>query len=222
MEAEPRHDAFADRATGWEDRFAQDAPRYAWAASLLAPRPNDRVLDVGCGTARLAPTLRTAVGPSGGVVGIDPSPAMLGEAVRLGRATDTAFVVGAAEALPVVDGWADGVLAAGLLPHLEAPSTALRELGRVTRPGGRLVVFHPVSRAQLLARHAGLDTDDHVLAPARLTTLVETTGWSIDAVHDLDDRFALVATRVGDDEARPVSAVPTATSVLPRSRRGNA
>ncbi len=60
--------------------FGQWAPRVADAAQV---QPGQRVLDVACGTGILARELLSRVGPSGRVVGIDPSPGMMAVAERL-------------------------------------------------------------------------------------------------------------------------------------------
>src|SRR5712692_7080328 len=63
-------------------------------------QPGQRVLDVGCGTGYFARLLAQAVGPEGRVVGIDPSPAMIGySSRRTCRARNCEFQVGTAEAL---------------------------------------------------------------------------------------------------------------------------
>ena len=54
----------------------------AAATGLLAPRGGDRVVDVGCGSGDQVRALAAAVGPTGSVVGIDPSATMLDEARR--------------------------------------------------------------------------------------------------------------------------------------------
>jgi demethylmenaquinone methyltransferase / 2-methoxy-6-polyprenyl-1,4-benzoquinol methylase len=96
-------------------------------------RPGDRVLDACCGTGDLALADR-AVG--GDVVGVDFSERMLERARRKAPAAE--WVQADAMALPFDDAAFDAVTVGfGIrnLPDLEA---GLRELARVTRPGGRL------------------------------------------------------------------------------------
>jgi ubiquinone/menaquinone biosynthesis C-methylase UbiE len=97
-------------------------------------------LDAACGTGRHAAWLARA----GHVTtGIDASPAML-DIARL-RLPTTDFRLGDLKQLPFDDGAFDFAICALALTHLEQPQAAIRELARVVRPGGRIVLtdVHP-------------------------------------------------------------------------------
>jgi len=103
----------------------------------------ETVLDLACGQGTLTRRLAEAVGPSGLVVGADLSPPMLDRATRAVRAANTVFVRADAMALPLRDGTVDAVscsLCLHLVPDLD---TALAQIARVLRPGGRLAVAVP-------------------------------------------------------------------------------
>lgn len=187
---------FTGRAAGWETRFPDDAPRYVAAVQALTIPVGGNALDIGCGTGRALTPLRAAVGPAGHVLGVDATPAMLGEARRLGRGDLAALAVADALRLPVPNAWVAVVFAGGVLPHLTDPAAALAEWARVTRPGGALAIFHPLSRAALAARHNGVPSDDDVLAAARLRALCAAAGWHVTALDDAADRYLAVAVRV--------------------------
>jgi ubiquinone/menaquinone biosynthesis C-methylase UbiE len=102
-----------------------------------------RVLDVGCGTGYFARMLAQAVGPDGLVVGVDASPEMISYASRrAGRARNCQFHVGTAESLGFPAEHFDVVLSSLFIHHLpeDLQVTALREMRRVLRPGGTLLV----------------------------------------------------------------------------------
>lgn len=117
----------------------------------------DAVLDVGCGTGVVLRDLVPLVGPRGHVVGVDPSRTLLRAARRLARAHGLGgrvrLRVASGERLPFPDAAFDVTLAVTVLPHVADPLTVVREMARVTRPGGRvglqdqdfgtLVVEHP-------------------------------------------------------------------------------
>jgi ubiquinone/menaquinone biosynthesis C-methylase UbiE len=105
-------------------------------------------IDVGCGTGRALPPLRMAVGPSGAVVALDITPEMLDMARPAATLAAASLVLADARALPFPDGSVDAIFAAGLVNHLPDTKAGLRELARVTRPGGLLVLFHPSGRGR--------------------------------------------------------------------------
>ncbi len=111
----------------------------------LAPRPNERVLDVGCGPGFLAAELAGALGRGGRVVGIDRSPTMLALAqARCGAAglgDRVELQVGDARRLPAADGAFDAAVAALTYEFSGDVGTALAEIHRVLRPGGRVLIL---------------------------------------------------------------------------------
>lgn len=92
----------------------------------------DRVLEVGCGEGELAEQLAAVVSD---VVAIDQSPRM----VELTRARGVDARVADVQELPFPDDSFDAVLAAWVLYHVPDLDRGLSEIGRVLRPGGRLV-----------------------------------------------------------------------------------
>ncbi|WP_250212756.1 methyltransferase domain-containing protein [Acrocarpospora catenulata] len=187
---------FAERAGTWEEKYPDDEPAFATAVAALALAPGSLVVDAGCGTARAFPLLRAAVGPEGRVLGVDLTPEMIQSARDRGRGALGGLVIGDAGRLPLPDGVAAGVLAAGLISHVPDSGELLWELARVTMPGGRLAVFHPVGRAVLAARHGRELSPSDVRAEENLRPLLHRAGWALLDFHDADDRYLAVAERV--------------------------
>jgi SAM-dependent methyltransferase len=106
-------------------------------------------------------------------------------------------LVGDARRLPFPDARLDAVFASGLLTHLPDPPAGLREFARVTRPGGRLALFHPIGRAALAARKGHPVSPDDIRDPAHLPAALSAAGWVLLALHDDPDRYLAVATRSG-------------------------
>ncbi|MEO5596107.1 MAG: methyltransferase domain-containing protein [Lysobacteraceae bacterium] len=109
---------------------------------LLRLTPGGSVIDVGCGHGACASLLATRVGPSGRVVGIDSSQAMIAEAQRRfdRSGLPVEFQQGDALALPSADASFDAARCDRVFMFLDEPRKALAELVRVTRPGARIVV----------------------------------------------------------------------------------
>ena len=110
------------------------------SVELLRLAPGAHCLDVGCGAGPELGWLAERVGPQGSVVGLDRSRQLLDAAAARHDDPVITLVHGDAVALPFPDDRFDGVRADRTLQHLEDPATALSELVRVTRPGGRVVV----------------------------------------------------------------------------------
>lgn len=124
--------------------YAYQHPRIdlqARVLDLVTPASSDIILDVGCGNGTYLAELARR-GLAGRALGVDLSFGMLAAArERLNRAERSAALANAdATALPLRDGMADLVLAPHMLYHVPDPAAALRELRRVTRPGGRVVI----------------------------------------------------------------------------------
>ena len=188
---------FGPRAATWDERFPDDGPAFSRAAGELAVQPGQAVLDLGCGSGRAFAALRVAVQASGSVVGLDLTPEMLVAAAGAADRSAAHRVLGDARQLPFSAGAFDAVFAAGLLPHVPDPASGLAEFARIVRSGGRLVVFHPVGRAALAARHQRTLRADEPLDPRVLPKLLGRGGWTSIRIDDDADRYLAVAKRSG-------------------------
>ena len=113
-------------------------PWYRRQALLRAQlQAGANVLDVGTGTGLVAREALAIVGPTGSVVGIDPSPGMMSQAKLPGLQ----LVRGFAEALPRPDNSANFLSMGYALRHISDVRPAFREFFRVLEPGKRLLVL---------------------------------------------------------------------------------
>jgi SAM-dependent methyltransferase len=105
---------------------------------LLRLRHGERVLEVGCGTGVLLRELQRLTGGRVRLTGVDPSALALDRARReLGEAVELRQMDGRALEFP--DGSFDAVCCSRVLNHAAEPARIVAEIGRVVRPGGRVL-----------------------------------------------------------------------------------
>ena len=125
---------FGRRGRRLRETFADDLGLHA----------GDRVLDVGCGTGRLAITFARRVAPSGSAAGIDPAPEMIKRATSRARKQQVpvAFQVAFAQRLPFPNATFDAVACTLALHHVaeDDQQSAVQEMYRVLKPEGRLLI----------------------------------------------------------------------------------
>ena len=111
------------------------------ALALLDIDPDDRVLDVGCGTGFATEGLLAHVDT---VYGLDQSVHQMEQAwKKFGKRGPVVFSRGDAERLPYKDDTFDVVWSSGSIEYWPNPVEGLRELRRVAKPGGQVLVVGP-------------------------------------------------------------------------------
>lgn len=127
---------FDTYAQGWHQRMANHvyAMRFRAVERMIAPLRVTSVLDVGCGTGDYAQLFDPA---RVRYLGVDLSEKMVAECKRL--FPQHRFAVADGDAIDQPDNSVDLVLSIGVLEYLPDPVGHLRELGRVTRPGGSII-----------------------------------------------------------------------------------
>jgi len=124
-------------------------------------QPGERVVDVGCGAGFDTVLAADQVGPNGQVIGVDMTPEMLAKARRNVDELGLHHVEireGLAEQLPVADGWADVVIANGVINLCADKATVFAEIHRVLRPGG-LLQFADIANGNPVPAAAMRDVD---------------------------------------------------------------
>lgn len=124
-----------DRYMGrWSRLIARDFIRD------LALPPGSAWLDIGCGTGVLTQAVLEFADPSH-VIGVDPSEGFLHHARRNAADARASFRVGDAQSLPVADDVVDAAVSGLVLNFVPDQAKALREMQRVTRPGGTVAFY---------------------------------------------------------------------------------
>ena len=162
-------DRYAPEYDAW---FDTHQATYAAQLALLrrAIPTGGRALEVGVGSGRFA-------GPLGILHGIDPSPTLL----AIARQRDVETVLGLGECLPYRDGTWDTVLMMTVICYLEDYARSFREVFRVLKPGGTLVVGFLEKGGEIAERERAREPKGRFLRHAKFRSLPEVTGALVDA-----------------------------------------
>ena len=131
VEEQANFEVPADAYDRFMGRYSQHLS--AQLADLAGVEAGQRVLDVGCGPGALTAELVRRVGPAA-VTAVDPSVSFV--AALRERQPGVTVERAAAEELPFPDGAFDAGIAQLVVHFMADPVAGLREMGRVTRPGG--------------------------------------------------------------------------------------
>jgi len=173
---------YQDYARGRELREQQ---MQVWISAFEAVLPARRPLtglDVGSGTGRFTPALARTFGP---VTGVEPSVRMREIAQAQAQHPSVRYLAGSAEDMPVPSNSADYALMFLSWHHVQDKARAARELARVLRPGGRLLLrsnfsdHHP--RPWWLEHFPrGIEVDTSMFPPLHeVITTFTSAGWGV-------------------------------------------
>jgi len=172
--------------------------RGAWVVSGLAPRPGERVLEVGFGPGADASRVLDAVGEDGRLDGVDISEVMVRQASRRNRVATAAgrarFHHGAIDGgLPLSDAQFDAAFSINCAQFWTSVEQGFREMARVLKPGGRVVVA-------VQPRNRGATESDSARWADNLVAAALAAGLTDIAVHMGPTRppVAAIRARKGD------------------------
>lgn len=139
------------RMVGYQDHWLEGIPESAIESfagtgnpfSLGEIAPGENVVDVGSGAGLDSLIAARMASPSGQVIGVDMTTAMLEKArhsAKEARLDNVSFRQGYGEDLPVDDDWADVIISNGVLNLMPDKTAGLQEWARVLKPDGRIQI----------------------------------------------------------------------------------
>ena len=198
IKSDARRAFFDAHAHGWEERGypADVRGRLEVLVNCFGIEPGEKILDVGCGEGVLVPYLLDRLGPSGFVVELDNSLEMLKGAARK-SARQIQCVWAGVEMLPLVDADFDRVICFASFPHFANPVKALKQIHRVLKSAGTLVIAHLLSRDEIARHHAKSTVvlGDELPEEAAMRELMTQTGFCVRRLEDRPGRYLLIATK---------------------------
>ncbi len=157
-----------------------------WFVNMVRSARCERVLDLACGPGIVAEVVAPHVSE---IIGVDLTPAMLRlarEKFMQANLANGRFEIAAAQALPFMQGGMDQVLTRLSIHHFSDPLQVLKEVRRILRPRGSLILADVISSddPQQAALHNSLErlrdpTHGRMLTRAELVRAVESAGFHV-------------------------------------------
>jgi ubiquinone/menaquinone biosynthesis C-methylase UbiE len=156
----------------WDDAFTD------FVKDTLQPRPGRRILDVGCGRGTAEVKLSRLRLTQVDLVAVDLLVDRVVDAQVAARAhnIDAHFAAADACRLPFADASFDSVFCVAVLQHIGDVRTAVAEMARVTRPGGRIVAVEPDNSARYFYSSVPDGREAHDAARRFFSALAEAKG----------------------------------------------
>jgi ubiquinone/menaquinone biosynthesis C-methylase UbiE len=162
----------------------------------LGIKPGYYVLDIGSGTGVLLPFLIAEVGDEGKILALDFSADMLVQAQAKNFPPMVGFAQADVLAIPLADNSVDLAICNSVFPHFNDKAKALKEIVRVLRNNGRLVICHTMSREMLNLLHqslGGVIANDLLPHEFQLRGLIKQAGLKITHFEDSPERYLVIA-----------------------------
>jgi ubiquinone/menaquinone biosynthesis C-methylase UbiE len=162
----------------------------------LGIKPGYHVLDIGSGTGVLLPFLTIELGSKGSIIALDFSADMLVQAQAKSFAPIVGFAQADVLAIPLADNSVDLAICNSVFPHFGDKVKALKEIARVLKNNGRVVICHTMSRAMINQLHqsvGGVIANDLLPDESQLRGLIKQAGLRITRFEDNQERYLVIA-----------------------------
>lgn len=158
--------------------------------------PQERIVDVGCGTGNLTISLLPRLGERGRVIALDISPEMLKLARSKCADSRVAWFLAAADHIPAEDDFCDRVICFSAWPHFRDSASVIEEIKRVLKPGGSCHILHVISRESVNSIHSEAHpsvTMDILMPVDQVAVQFRSAGFIVEETIDDADRYLLSA-----------------------------
>ena len=188
---------FDQLAPTWDNELSQE--RLNCLGNIvkeLGIEPGYHVLDIGSGTGVLLPFLIAELGNEGKIVALDFSEEMLCQAKAKNFPPIVRFAQADVLAIPLADNSVDLAICNSAFPHFDDKARALKEIARVLRNNGRLVICHTMSRTMINQLHqsiGGAVANDLLPDEFQLRGLIKQAGLKVTHFEDGPERYLVIA-----------------------------
>ena len=162
----------------------------------LGIKPGNHVLDIGSGTGVLVPFLVAELGGEGKIVALDFSIEMLVQAQAKNFPPIVGFAQADVLAIPLAGNSVELAICNSAFPHFSHKAKALKDIARVLKNDGRLVICHTMSRDVLNQLHqsiGGAVANDLLPSEFQLRRMMRQAGLKITHFEDGPERYLVIA-----------------------------
>lgn len=193
---------FNEMAATWDQKFyTPELKQYLPnLVALFQLTPSSKILDVGAGTGGIIPFLLQAIGEGGKIWAID----FAAEMIKVGKEkfkedAQVTFELAEVESLPYPPDFFDHVVCFGAFPHFEDRLKALKEMVRVLKENGTLIIAHALSSAELKERHQGIApvSKDFLPEADEMSILFEQAGLRLTRLIDRSKCYLCEGLKIG-------------------------
>jgi ubiquinone/menaquinone biosynthesis C-methylase UbiE len=175
---------FNELAGDWDQRFytLEVKERLSELVSIFHLRPASRLLDVGGGTGGIVPYLLEAIGEEGSIWSVDFAEKM----VEIGRKKFASEQRVAFKEASVEWEYFDHVVCFGAFPHFDNKEHALKEMNRVLKKEGTLIIAHALSSEEIKSHHKGASpvSQDFLPEKEEMKRMLENSGFHMARLID--------------------------------------
>jgi ubiquinone/menaquinone biosynthesis C-methylase UbiE len=178
---------FNGRADIWDEKITEkNTDKLKIMANNLNIKPGSNVLDVGTGTGVFVPFLVKKIGPNGKLVCLDFAEKMLEKAEAKDFKGNIEYICSDIHRTDFGDEVFDAAVFYSSFPHFRDKPTALKEIKRILKKGGRLFICHTLSRAAINEIHKQIPELSADLIPDKeeMMSLLSSAGFGEIELHD--------------------------------------
>jgi demethylmenaquinone methyltransferase/2-methoxy-6-polyprenyl-1,4-benzoquinol methylase len=190
--------SIASKWDSWEDLESLKV-QFDNGLKRFGLRPDEHVLDVGCGTGNLTAAILRQLLQAGRITAVDISSRMIEIAQTKVNDSRVQWICDSVEHMTTFESAFDRVICYSVWPHLMNSGIVARLIQSMLKPGGELHIWHLKSREAINKTHAGASEviSNHLLIPAsQIAALLEQSGFIIEEMQDDDSGYLISAKKV--------------------------
>ena len=183
---------FNQKAAIWDEDIAEkDTAKLERMAERLNIEPGSIVLDVGTGTGVFLPFVLDRVGTGGRTIALDIAEQMLHKAQAKGVRGNVDYLQADITNIPLRDNIFDIVVCYSSFPHFQDKLRVLKDISRVMKTGGRLLICHTSSRVAINEIHSQIPVVEKYLIPDidEMQQLLSAAGFTGISIEDDSDSY---------------------------------